>query len=191
MRQHESSTSVLLIERGLARVSRSTADGDQIVLALRGRGELIGESAAIASRPRSATVVALTDIAAVVVTSRVFQAILLTQPQFSMEVLQRLVHRLDESDRRRLETGTSAVPRRVARLLLELADNHGRSTSRAGVEINRILTQEEMGHAIGATRESVVRALRVLREKHIVATSRRRIIVLRRDLLAVEARVPA
>jgi CRP-like cAMP-binding protein len=178
---------VVLIERGLVRVSVTTADGRNLVLALRGSGELIGELAAIGKRPRSATVVALTDITAIAVAATEFRAILLRTPEFSMEVLRRLVDRLDESDRRRLENGTFAVPRRLARLLLELADNHGRPVASGGLEINRILTQEEMGNAIGATRESVVRALRVLREREIVTTARQRIIVQRRDLLAEEA----
>jgi CRP/FNR family cyclic AMP-dependent transcriptional regulator len=189
VRQHEESTSVLLIERGLVRVSVDTAEGHHLVLALRGSGELIGELASIGDRPRSASVVALTDVSAVVVTATKFLAILRAQPQFSLEVLRTVVHRLDESDRRRLENGTFAVPRRLARLLLELADNHGQPALRGGVEINRILTQAEMGNAIGVTRESVVRALRRLREKRVVTTSRQRIIVLRRDVLAEEAGV--
>jgi CRP/FNR family cyclic AMP-dependent transcriptional regulator len=190
IRQNESATSVLLIEHGLVRVWVTTGDGRQLVLALRGRGELIGEMAAIAGRPRSASVTALTDITAVVVPSHVFMTILRDEPQFSVEMMRRLVHRVDESDRKRLETGMYAVPRRLARLLLELADNHGRPADRGGLEIRHILSQEELGNAIGATRESVVRALRALRDKKILNTSRRRIFVLERDLLAEEAGVP-
>src|SRR6185503_17723527 len=50
---------VLLVLGGHVKVGASTAGGHEVVLAIRGRGDVVGELAAIDRRPRSATVTAL------------------------------------------------------------------------------------------------------------------------------------
>lgn len=188
IRQWEATSSVWFIISGLTRVAADMAHGRQVVLALRGNGELVGEFAAITGRARTASVTTLTDVDAVVVDAEWFRSLLRREPDLSIEVMRRLVHRVDESDRRRMEAGNYAVPQRLARLLLEFARTHGHVLADGGTELSSLLTQDEIGSAIGATRESVVRALRELRERGIVRTSRRRIVVLRSDLLEAEAR---
>lgn len=188
IRQWEATNSVWFIVSGLTRVAADMAHGRQVVLALRGKGELVGEFAAITGRTRTASVTTLTDVDAVVVDADWFRSLLRREPDLSFEVMRRLVQRIDESDRRRMEAGNYAVPQRLARLLLELARAHGRPLAAGGTELSSLLTQDEIGSAIGATRESVVRALRELRGRAIVRTSRRRIVVLRPDLLEEEAR---
>lgn len=187
IRQWEATNSVWFINSGLTRIAADMAHGRQVVLALRGRGELVGEFAAITGRTRTATVTTLTDVDAVVVDAKWFRQLLRREPDLSFEVMRRLVHRVDESDRRRMEAGNYAVSQRLARLLLEFARAHGRALVAGGTELSSLLTQDEIGSAIGAARESVVRALRDLRERGVVSTSRRRIVVLRPDLLAAQA----
>lgn len=177
-RQDNESDSVLLVEHGLLRVSVVSQDGTDSVLALRGSGELVGEFGAITARRRSATVVALTDSTVVVIASARFRSLLRQFSGLACDVLSLLVTRVDESDRRRLEVGTCTVSQRLARFLGELAATHGTERADGGVEIAAQLTQEELGSAIGATRESVSRALAELRDDGLLSTARRRITIL-------------
>jgi histone H3/H4 len=66
------------------------------------------------------------------------------------------------SDQRRIDSGSHETARRLARLLVELADEHGRPTL-DGVDIDILLTQQELASLIAASRESIVRSLRSLR----------------------------
>jgi CRP-like cAMP-binding protein len=91
-----------------------------------------------------------------------------------------LIGRLREADRRRVEFGAHDAAGRVAQLLAELAiahESHGPGP--ASVR----LTQQEIGELIGASRESVARALATLRDRHLVRTGRRSVTVLEPDAL--------
>lgn len=188
IQQHAGEDLVLLIERGLAVVAHENAAGKCTVLALRRKGELVGELAALNHTPRSATVRASTAIDAVAVPAARFRALMRSEPEVAFHVLQQLAARVSESDRRRIDTGTAPVPARLARLLLELADWHGRPAAGGGVEIRGLFTQEQLGGAIGATRESVGRALATLRTQKVVTTGRNAVTVLRMDQLFEYAR---
>ena len=86
-------------------------------------------------------------------------------------ILIRTVLRIRESDRWRVEYGGLATGGRVARTL---ADRTLGSTN--GPFVIRT-TQQELADAIGISRESVVRALRVLQESGLVRTRRGSIVV--------------
>lgn len=68
------------------------------------------------------------------------------------------------------------VSRRVAVQLVRLAEEHGRRVPE-GVVIEAALSQEDIAGQVGAARRTVARALRVLRERGIIETGRRRILI--------------
>ncbi|SDF56978.1 cAMP-binding domain of CRP or a regulatory subunit of cAMP-dependent protein kinases [Lentzea fradiae] len=180
VRQHEVAVSVLYVERGICRVAHLSANGRESLLALRGAGELIGDFGVLAGRPRTAMVTAVTEVVGLVVPAARFERLAEDEPEVGRELMRRLVLRVEEANTKRVDLGTLPTRQRLARLLLELVTTYGD-------DVGSLLTQEELGHAIGATRESVVRALRGMREDGLVSTARRTIVVLRRDLLAAES----
>ncbi|MEU7478616.1 Crp/Fnr family transcriptional regulator [Lentzea sp. NPDC042327] len=179
VRQHEVAVSVVFVERGICRVAHLSANGKESLLALRGAGELIGDFGVLAQRPRSAMVTAVTEVVGLVVPAERFERLAEDDPAVSRELMRRLVLRVEQANSKRVDLGTLPTRQRLARLLQELVATHGS-------DVGSLLTQEELGHAIGATRESVVRALRGMREDGVVSTSRRTLIVRRPDLLAAE-----
>ncbi|MEU0938743.1 MULTISPECIES: Crp/Fnr family transcriptional regulator [unclassified Embleya] len=162
---------VVLIEHGQVKIERATSDGSAVTIAVRGPGELVGELACIDGRGRSATVVALGPVVAVLVPLSRFRELLNTNAPLVYAVLIRTVSRIRESDRWRVEYGALATGRRVARALADrtLGSAEGPCVIRT--------TQQELGDAIGISRESVVRALRVLHESGLVQTRRGSIVV--------------
>jgi CRP-like cAMP-binding protein len=83
------------------------------------------------------------------------------------------------------------VASRVARLLLDLADRFGSpAPDGSGTTITVALSQHDLAGATGSSREAVARALRRLRESGGIVTERRRITVLRPDLLREVAESP-
>ncbi|WP_242907256.1 Crp/Fnr family transcriptional regulator [Actinomadura terrae] len=178
--QGDESDHVIIIERGWAKVTSTTEDGHDVVLAVRGPGDLLAESAVLGGRTRSATVTALTPIRALVVPAARFTGFLDAHPQVWMLVTGTFVQRLDDSDRRLKAHVTSKGTRRLARLLSDLAELSAQHTPPApdgSVEIGPPLSQEELGSWMDASRETVARALNGLRRRGLIRTGWRRITV--------------
>ncbi|MBT8226721.1 MAG: Crp/Fnr family transcriptional regulator [Dactylosporangium sp.] len=183
-REGDHCDSVLVVLHGTVKISSTATSGYETVLAVRSAGEVVGELAAFDQRPRSTSVLALSDIDSVLITGDDFRAYLRSQPDLTLAMLSGMVHRLRESDRRRLEFGAYDVTGRLARLLLELAERHGRPTGNGRwTTITVALSQRELAGAVGASREAVARSLRVLRRHRAIATRRLRITVLRVEVL--------
>ena len=176
---------VFVIRRGKVKISSVSPEGYETVLGFRSAGEIVGELAALDGRPRSAGVFAIEDVDGVLVSGERFRTFLQSHPAAALALLRRVVVRLREADRRRVEFGAYDVAGRVALLLLELAALYGLPSADGlgGTTISVPLTQHELAGATGASREAVARALRRLRQSGAIATERKRITVLRPDLL--------
>jgi CRP-like cAMP-binding protein len=170
--------------KGSVKVSAFGDDGRETLLNVLGAGELLGDFAFIDNEPRSATATALELVEARVLTAEEFTAFLETHPGAALELLRSVTRRLRASDRRRAEFGSMDVVSRLARLLLELADRYGQPQPDGdGTRIAISLTQEELAGWAGASREAIVKALRVLRERGLIATRRREVCILDRHAL--------
>src|SRR5262249_506794 len=145
-----------------------------------GPGELVGEFAALDPAPRLASAVALEPLTVQVLTADEFRSFVSEHAGVALQLMRTLICRLREADRRRVEFGAYDAVGRVARLVGELAadeesNGHGRAVVR--------LSQREIGELVGASRESVGRALAVLRDRNLVTTGRRSVTVLEIDAL--------
>jgi CRP-like cAMP-binding protein len=185
MTEGEASDHVILLLTGRAKISSYTADGKEVVLAVRGPGDLLGEFSAIDGQSRSATVSALEPIEALIVPSERFTAFLAEHGRLAILLLQTMTRKLRDADRKRVEFGAYDTPGRVARRLLELVDRYGESDG-DNVRISLSLTQDELAGWTGSSREAVSKALREFRDRGWVTTGRRSIIVL--DVDALRAR---
>ncbi|RAY13992.1 Crp/Fnr family transcriptional regulator [Actinomadura craniellae] len=188
--QGEASDHIIVIRDGWAKVTVTGADGSTVVLAVRGPGDLVGEMATIGHRHRSATVTALNTIRALVVPSARFNVFLREHPAALQLVSSNVVRRLDDADRRLQERASSSGAQRLARLLFdlsELSDSYARTGAGGGIEISPPLSQQELGSWVGASRETVARALQDWRRRGLVRTGWRRITVLDRPGLSALA----
>jgi CRP/FNR family transcriptional regulator, cyclic AMP receptor protein len=98
----ESSDRVLLVRSGRVRVVARGPSGADVQLAERGAGELLGDLSAIDGQPRSASVVALEEVAGVVVPLRAFRGFLMDHPRAALSLLELISRRLREADAKRV-----------------------------------------------------------------------------------------
>jgi CRP/FNR family transcriptional regulator, cyclic AMP receptor protein len=180
--QGDPSRHVVLIEEGWVKVSATTPRGWEALLAIRGPGDIVGELSAIDGHPRLATVTGLTRVTATVITSDRLHACLQGDSEIAIALLRYLAQRQRESDWRRMEHGASNGDSRLAARLVELVEQHG-TTVAGGALIDLPLTQQDLAASVGVSREVVARTLRVLRERNVVVTKRRKIVVVRPDVL--------
>lgn len=182
MTEGEIADHVAVVLSGRAKVSSYTADGKEVVLALRGAGELLGELSALDGGERSASCSALEDVEALVIPAQRFEGFLEDHPRLALLLLHTVIRRLRDSDRKRIEFGAFDTPGRVARRILELVDRYGETDPR-GVRIQISLTQDELAGWTGASREAVSKALKLFRDRGWIETGRRSIVVLDLDAL--------
>jgi CRP-like cAMP-binding protein len=176
---------VLVLMEGRVKVSSHTSGGTEVVLAVRGPGGLLGELSAIDGSPRSATVTALEPISGIVV--RDFPTFLESHGRIAVLLMQLVSGRLRDADRKRIEYGAFDTTGRVATRLLELADRYGEKTN-SGVRVALPLSQDELAGWTGASREAVSKALRTLRDRGLIETGRRRVVIHDLDGLRKRAR---
>jgi CRP/FNR family transcriptional regulator, cyclic AMP receptor protein len=167
---------------GRVKASYFTDEGDEVVLAIRGPGALLGEMSAIDDEPLSATVTALESVEAVVVAVDSFMDYLQEHPRVALMLLRSMSRKLRDSDRKRVEFSAFDTLGRVARRLVELADDFGEADG-DGIRISLPLSQEELAGWTGSSREAVSKALRTLRGRGWIETRRRAITVLDIDSL--------
>jgi CRP/FNR family transcriptional regulator, cyclic AMP receptor protein len=185
MREGDRSEWVVVLRDGRVKVSCDTAGGTEVVLAVRGPGALLGELSAIGPEPRSATLTALEAVTALIVSRADFEAFLRAHGRVAFLLLQTVVNRLRDADRKRIEFGAHDTTGRVAARLIEMAERFGQPVE-DGVKIALPFSQDELAGWIGASREAVSKALGVLRSAGWIRTSRMSVVV--RDLTALRRR---
>lgn len=187
-REGDPAGSVFVVGDGRVKVHATTPAGRDVVLAIKGRGELVGELSAIEGRPRSATATVAHDVTAVVVPAAEFRTFVARHPVAAMDILRRVCAELrTASEEQVLRDGT--VLQRLAGRLLSLAVS---ATEHEGTSI---VIPLELGHDdlaawISTSRESVTRAMGALRAAGAITSRRGRITVVDLDVLRAHTAAP-
>jgi CRP-like cAMP-binding protein/tetratricopeptide (TPR) repeat protein len=173
-REGDDSSQVMIIDSGWVKVSVREATGaGEKILAVRGQGDVVGERAALTTQVRSATVTALDEVSAMVVAADRFTEFLRSYPR-AAEVLRRQVNERQDEDRARLFPGErSGAERRLAWLLLDLAQRRGGYQHTADAVFTLPMSQAELADWAGTTADAVGRFLRTWRERGIIVRGER------------------
>jgi len=165
-------THVFVLVDGWVKIVGVTSDGHELTLALRGRGDTVGEMAGETTGYRTATVQAVGRVRALIVPYEKFSAFL-DAHDGADRVYRRMVTRRwsDAESMLRTRSVTSGA-QRLAVLLLELADRRDRE-----VRMAMTLTQEELASLTGASRATATRALSNWRRRGIIRTAQRDITI--------------
>lgn len=171
-----------IVSKGRVKITHSTPDGQEAMLAIVGVGDFFGELALLDDSPRSATAEALESTETLTLHREDFMRFIQANPDFSLHVLQTMARRI-----RRLNNQVSDIffldlPARLARQLLELADEHGRTTPE-GITIQIALTQTDLAEMTGATRVSINKALGRFRRAGWVKVNGRKFTIVKRQEL--------
>jgi len=147
-----------IVTEGKVKLGRTSSDGRENLLAILGPGQMFGELSLFDPGPRSATVTVVTDTTFSSLSHEDLLLWLDGRPGIARGLLAQLAGRLRKSNDVAAELVFSDVPGRVAKALLDLADRFGR-TADDGVHVHHDLTQEELAQLVGASRETVNKAL--------------------------------
>lgn len=165
-----------IIIEGKVKISNSTPDGQEALLAILGAGDFFGELALLDDAPRSATAEALQPTEAMTLYRGEFVRFLGDNPEFAYHVLQVLAKRIRHLNDQLNDVFFLDLNGRLARTLLNLADRHGRMTDE-GRLIDLALTQTDLAEMTGATRVSINKTLGRFRRAKWVRMKGRHIVL--------------
>jgi CRP/FNR family transcriptional regulator, cyclic AMP receptor protein len=183
----DSGDRLFVITSGKIKLGRTSGDGRENLLTVLGPGEMFGELSLFDPGPRTATATAVADAELVGLGHADLQEFLTGRPEVARHLLQALARRLRRTNDSLADLVFSDVPGRVAKALLDLSRRFGRQTD-AGVLVAHDLTQEELAQLVGASRETVNKALADFASRGWLRLEARAVVLLDVDRLVRRAR---
>jgi CRP/FNR family transcriptional regulator, cyclic AMP receptor protein len=177
----DGSSHVVVIMKGWAKVTSPSDSGREVMLAVRGPGDIVGEISAMFDRPRSATIQPLIPVTGLSVPAVRFRAFLNDHPRTWWPLTATMVDRMGEiGNRLRVHAGTDGTCR-LAHLLVHLAEvslRYAGAGPDGRVPILPPLSQADLGSWVDASRETAARGFGELREAGLVETAYKKVTVL-------------
>ena len=168
---------LFVVVEGKLKLGTSSIDGRENLLSILGPGEMFGELSLFDPGPRTATATAVTDARVLALAHDQVFGLVTQHPQVSLELLARLAQRLRRTNEVLADLVFSDVPGRVAKALMDLGSRFGVQKD-DGLHVNHDLTQEELAQLVGASRETVNKALADFAARSWVRLEPRAVVVL-------------
>lgn len=176
--------SAYVIRHGAVKVQVEQEDGREVIIAILGPGEIVGEMSMVDRELRSGSVVTLEACVLFWIDRDTFEQCLQRMPQLTLNLTEILSRRLRIANERIKALATLDVYGRIAHHLLVLADEYGEETDR-GVRIPIRLTQGDLASLVGASRVRANQALVLLKRRGAITTDQHHHITVHdRELLA-------
>lgn len=160
---------VYLLTEGTVKVYVEREDGTEVILAVLGPGEVVGEMSIIEEAGRSANVTTIEKTTALWIGREDFRRRLTSDPALSLNLMRILAGRLRLANAQIQALSRTEVEGRVAWQLLALAERYGVPDGEGGVHIPLRLTQTDLANIIGASRERVNQVLVSYRERGYIS----------------------
>jgi CRP/FNR family cyclic AMP-dependent transcriptional regulator len=175
-----------IVTTGKVKLGRTAADGRENLLAVLGPGEMFGELSLFDPGPRTATATAVTATTLSGLGNDALDPLLSQRPEVAGRLLAALARRLRRTNEAMADLIFSDVPGRVAKALLDLAQRFGVETE-DGLRVTHDLTQEELAQLVGASRETVNKALADFASRGWLRLDGRAVVILDLDRLTRRA----
>jgi CRP/FNR family transcriptional regulator, cyclic AMP receptor protein len=176
-----------IIISGKIKLTKAAPDGRENLLSVHGPGEMFGELSLFDPVPRTASATAVTDAELAALAHEDVRTWLSSRPEVAMHLLQALAQRLRRINEVKADLVFTDVPGRVSKALLDLAERFGVQNS-DGIQVNHDLTQEELAQLVGASRETVNKALADFAARGWIQLAAKSVLVIDPDRLRKRAR---
>ena len=164
------------ITHGSVKITRSSKDGREVILAILTAGEFFGEMSLLDGDARSANVLALEETKVLALNRNDFMATLEEYPRVSIQLLKELTIRLRKSDLQIASLTLSDAEKRIGLCILRLAGEQG--TIRQGhVKIKKFPFQHDIANMAGTSRETVSRTLVLFEQNGLILREGRQLTI--------------
>jgi len=177
-----------ILKSGLVKITIEDQHGDEMILRILYPTDFFGEMSLLDGMPRSATVTAQEPSEVLTISREHFLSIIEQSPKILLKMTAVLSKRLRQANELIHSLAFYDVYGKVARLLLNLAAERGRTTEQ-GTVIDMRLTQQELAELAGMTRETMARTLRAFQQAGCIRVESGIISILELDMLRREVRM--
>ena len=178
---------LFVVVDGKLKLGTTSNDGRENLLSILGPGDMFGELSLFDPVPRTATATAVVDSKLLALANYQVIGLVKEHPQVSLQLLGRLAQRLRKANDVLSDLVFADVPGRVAKAIIELGERFGTKKD-DGLHVNHELTQEELAQLVGASRETVNKALADFASRGWVKLEPRAVIVLDYERLVKRGR---
>jgi len=175
-------THLFILLAGWVKVFSVTRDGQELLIALRGQGEFVGEVAGEATGYRTATLRTGTLVRSLIVGHERFSSFLDAYPGAGRAYRQVITQRWNETSAILINRAATTGAQRLAALLIDLAERYGVPAGNE-VDIGMPLSQDELASLGGSSRATVTRALTNWRQRGLIRTAHRHFTIVNVDAL--------
>jgi CRP-like cAMP-binding protein len=170
---------LFILKQGKVQLSRLTEDGRRLVTAVLEAGSVFGEMPVLSQSLEDSSAEALEDCTLCAMSRSDVENLILTNPRVALNIVHILARRVSDLEKRLEMQAFQTVTERLAATLLRMA-GPGNEVSGA--------SHQQIAETIGASRETVTRALGDLRVQGLIELGRSRILIRDRAGLAGLAR---
>lgn len=173
----DASETIYLLKQGHVKISKMSASGKEIILAVLGPGEMFGELSITGQAKREEIAEATDDATICSVSIADFQRMLESNAKFNLYITKLIGFRLKKVQSRLEGLIFKTAEQRVRSLIKELAEDHGREI--AGNpderEVKMNLTHRDIAKLSATSRQTVTSVLNDLEQQRIISYNRNRI----------------
>jgi CRP/FNR family transcriptional regulator, cyclic AMP receptor protein len=173
-------THLYVLLEGWVKVFSVTRDGQELLVALRGQGETVGEVAGEANGYRTATVRTGSLVRSLIVGHDRFSSFLDSYPGAGRAYRHMITQRWNETSAMLVNRATTSAAQRLAALLIDLAARYGVPAG-STVDIGMPLSQDELASLAGSSRATVTRSLAEWRRRGLIQTGHRHFTIISMD----------
>ena len=169
-----------IITQGAVKVTRLSADGREVILAILGESDFFGEMSLLDGEGRSANIVANEEAKVLTLSRSDFLDCLESYPKIAIALLEELAIRLRKSDQQIESLSLSDSEHRIGITLIRLAGELG-TIKQGHVTVKNLPYQQDIANMAGTSRETVSRTLKLLEEKKLVRRENRNLTIYNYD----------
>ena len=169
-----------IITQGAVKVTRLSADGREVILAILGESDFFGEMSLLDGEGRSANIVANEDAKVLTLSRNDFLDCLESYPKIAIALLEELATRLRKSDQQIESLSLSDSEHRIGITLIRLATELG-TIKQGHVTVKNLPYQQDIANMAGTSRETVSRTLKLLEDKKLVRRENRNLTIYNYD----------
>lgn len=174
--QGEPARRMFLLKAGRVKLCKVTAEGNELILDLRGGGDFLGEGMLTSEDRFPLSAVCLEETLTCGFSREGFESLVLRHPNIGLQVIRNLSRRIDSLTQRVGSMSATHLEERLHQVLWQVAREHGRPAG-GGRELAMPFTHEELSFLVGAHRVSITRAMKALREAGRVAQKGKSLVV--------------
>jgi CRP-like cAMP-binding protein len=176
--QGEHGNTFYVVVTGRVKITLLKGDGKEIVLSILKRGDFFGEMSLFGNEIRSASAIVMENTTLFLLKRDQFQKLITSNSDILQRIFKEICERLRRADEKIGGLAFLDVYGRAIRLLQQLAHEQGQKTEK-GIKVYNAPTHQEIAGLVGASRETITRVIKMLKENNTIISYKERELILR------------